>query len=94
MITTTISACTKAKSNSNLENLITQVILNQTGEFSLEDIVHESNSQICDPVLYPSEELKKLCDNILKTLYHFDYIQFACKGKYSLNSCHSTVSDR
>ena len=92
MITTTISTCTKTKSN--LEELITQVILNQTGEFSLEDIVHESNSQLCDYVLYPAEGLKKLCDNVLKTLYHFDHIQFASKGKYSLNSCYSTVSDR
>lgn len=85
---------TYSKVRKDLECFFANLILNQTNEFSLEDIIQQAMSKLSNPTLYSCEELKSVCTDTLQTLYHFDLVQLSCKGKYTLSSAYSTVSAR
>ena len=80
--------------NTDLENLVANIILRQTDEFTLDDIVRGVNSKLLGTNLFDSEELVKRCDDTLTTMFLFDSVQMVRKGRYALDTCQSNVSKR
>ena len=82
------------KTRADLQNLVTSVILRQTGEFSLEDVVRDANLRLLDSPYYGTKELTDRCDDTLNTLFLFNGIQLVGKGKYSLSLSWPAISKR
>lgn len=82
------------KSRVDLQNLITSVLLKQTDDFTLEDIIHETNLRLVGSPFYASDEMKSRCSDILNTFFLFDNVQCVGLGKYVLSLACSPVSAR
>lgn len=88
------------KENSNvqtkadLQNVVTSVILRQTDEFTLDDIVRGANLRLVGSSYYGSQELIKKCYDTLETLFLIGSISIAKNGKYCLSMAWPAVSGR
>ena len=82
------------KTKTDLQNLVTSVILRQTEEFTLEDVIRSANSRLVGSTYYESEELKERCNDTLNTLYLIGSISGTPKGKYTLTMSWPAVSAR
>lgn len=82
------------KTNADLQNLVTSVILRQTGDFTLEDIICKANMRLVGSPYHASEELKARCADTLETLFLIGSISYTSKGKYTLSMCWPAVSAR
>lgn len=82
------------KTAADLQNLVTSVILRQTDEFTLDDIMHAANLRLVGSSYYASEELAKRCNDTLETLFLIGSISNATKGRYRLCMSWPAVSTR
>ena len=82
------------KTKADLQNLVTSVILRQTDDFTLEDIILSANLRLVGSTYYASEELKERCNDTLSTLYLIGSISGTPKGKYTLSMALPAVSAR
>lgn len=82
------------KTRADLQNLVTSVILRQTDEFTLDDVVHDANLRLVGSPYYATEELTARCSDTLHTLFIFNGIQSAGKDKYSPGRSWPAVSAR
>lgn len=82
------------KAKADLQNLVTSVILRQTDEFTLEDIVRSANLRLAGSTYYASEELKFRCEDTIETLFLIGSISTTPKGKYVLSMSWPAVSTR
>lgn len=71
------------KTRADLQNLVTSVILRQTGEFSLDDIVRKANLRLIGSSYYASEDLTACCSDTLHKLFVIGGIQSAGEDRYS-----------
>ena len=82
------------KTQADLQNIVTSVILRQTGEFNLDDVVHAANLRLVGSIYYESQELTERCDDTLETLFLIGSISHATKGRYRLCMSWPAVSAR
>ena len=82
------------KTIADLQNIVTSVILRQTDEFSLDDIIHGANLRLVGSSFYASEELTKRCKDTLETLFLIGSISNARNSKYCLSMPWPAVSRR
>ena len=73
------------KTNSDLQNLVTSVILRQTDSFTEETIFSEVLKKLDGSVFANSPDVKKRCDNTLNTLFSIGSIKFVSDGAYILS---------
>lgn len=71
------------KTKADLQNLIANVILHQTDDFTLEDVIRDANLRLVGSQYYATEELEYRCADTLHTLYVFNGIQSAGKDRYA-----------
>lgn len=84
------SVTTKA----DLQNLVTSVILRQTGEFTLDDIIHGANARLLGSEYFESKELEECCDDTLNTLFIIHSLRSVDKRKYKLAMSWPAVGKR
>lgn len=82
------------KTRADLQNLITSIILRQTDEFTLDDVVRDTNLRLVGSSYYGTEELTARCADTLHTLFVFNGIQSAGKDRYSPGLSWPAVSAR
>ena len=82
------------KTKADLQNLVTSVILRQTDEFTLDDVVRDANLRLVGSTYYGTEELTERCADTLHTLFVFNGIQSAGKDKYAPGMWWPAVSAR
>jgi len=82
------------KTRADLQNLVTSVILRQTGEFTLDDVVRAANLRLVGSIYHESQELNARCDDTLETLFLIGSICHATKGRYRLCMSWPAVSAR
>ena len=82
------------KNKADLQNLVTSVILRQTDEFTLDDVVRGANLRLVGSTYYGTEELTKHCKDTLETLFLIGSISNAKNGKYCLSISWPAVSGR
>lgn len=82
------------KTRADLQNLVTSVILRQTDEFTLDDIVRAANLRLVGSSYYATEELTARCDDTLNTLFLFNGIQLVGKDRYCLGLSWPAISKR
>ena len=82
------------KTKADLQNLVTSVLLRQTDDFTLEDIIQGANARLIGSSYYDSEELKARCADTLETFFGFNGIQRVAKGKYTLSLSWPAISGR
>ena len=82
------------KTRADLQNLVTSVILRQTDEFTLADVVKAANLRLEGSSYYGSQELTKRCDDTIETLFLIGSISSAKNGKYRLSMSWPAISAR
>lgn len=82
------------KTKADLQNIVTSVILRQTDEFTLEDVIQGANARLVGSTYYESEELKTRCNDTIETLFLIGSISTSNNGKYSLSMSWPAVSRR
>ena len=71
------------KTKTDLQNLIASVILHQTDDFTLDDVVQATSQKLVGSPYYAAEDLQLRCADTLHTLFVFNGIQSIGKGKYA-----------
>ena len=82
------------KSRAELQNLISSLILRQTDEFTLDDIIQNANLRLSGSSYYESEELKELCSDTLRRLLLMGNISITPSRKYVISTPSPAVSTR
>lgn len=82
------------KSRAELQNLISSLILRQTDEFTLDDIIQNANLRLSGSSYYESEELKERCSDTLRRLLLMGNISITPSRKYVISTPLPAVSTR
>ena len=73
------------KTNADLQNLVTSVILRQADSFTEETIYSEVLKKLDGSAFVNSSDVKKRCDDTLNTLFNIGGIKFVNDGAYKLS---------
>lgn len=82
------------KTKADLQNLIASVILHQTDDFTLDDVVQATNQKLVGSPYYATEDLQSRCADTLHTLFVFNGIQSIGKDRYAPSTPLPAVSAR
>jgi len=82
------------KTKADLQNLVTSVILRQTNEFTLTDVVNAANLRLVGSTYYESQELIERCYDTVETLFLIGSISNTKSGKYCLSMSWPAISGR
>ena len=82
------------KTKADLQNLVTSVVLRQTDDFTLEDIIERANKRLIGSKYLESMELKECCEDTLNTLFLIGSISVTSGDKYVLSMSWPAVSGR
>ena len=81
-------------SNSDLQNLVTSVILRQTSTFSVEDITGIIKRMLIGSSFQDTAEVAKRCEKTISVLYLNDCLRTTESGQYKLTMSFPSVTGR
>ena len=82
------------KTNADLQNLITSVILRQTGNFTDESIYSEVSEKLIDSVFKNNPNVEKRCRDTIETLFNIGSIKVVNDGTYQLSMSWPSINKR
>lgn len=82
------------KTQGDLQNLVTSVILRQTSEFCVDDIYNAVRAKLTGSVYYDSSEVRQRCEDTINTLFIIDCLKTLEHGKYQLAMSWPAISGR